>query len=81
MAEIMAAGAMAALTEPYAGEETLAGQVLGILLEVLEGPGLDQESKDRLRRLIDTHEGHPERALLEHLRCVRHHGAAIAEAG
>ncbi|WP_422935184.1 hypothetical protein [Sinomonas sp. P47F7] len=54
-----------------ADEDTLAGQVLGILHEALEDPGLCEEAKGRLRRLMDQHEGHPERALYEHLRCVR----------
>jgi hypothetical protein len=57
--------------EAGAFEETLAGQVLGIILEVLDSPGLLEESKERLRRRLDEHPGHPERALAEHLREIR----------
>ncbi|WP_415853657.1 hypothetical protein [Sinomonas sp. G460-2] len=71
MVEIMAAGAMAGPADPWAGEDTLAAQVLGILREVLDEPRLCEESKDNLRRLLVLHKGHPEQALYEHLRCIR----------
>jgi hypothetical protein len=53
------------------GEKTLADQVRGILREVLEKPGLPDAAKARLRHLVHHHGGHPERALLEHLRSLR----------
>ena len=71
MAEIVAAGAIDYRLEPLEGEETVALQVLGILHEVLARPGLSEEAKDGLRRLIEPHRDHPERALLEHLRSLR----------
>lgn len=52
-------------------EKTLAEQVRGILGEVLDGPGLTDGAKARLRRLAHHHEAHPEKALLEHLRSLR----------
>lgn len=52
-------------------EMTLGDQVRGILQEVLEGNRLGENAKDRLRALIAEHLGHPERALVEHLRAVR----------
>lgn len=52
-------------------EETLRDQVQGILREVLEGPGLRPEVKDRLQCLISDHPEHPERALFEHLHTLR----------
>ncbi|GEB64249.1 hypothetical protein SAT01_16970 [Sinomonas atrocyanea] len=67
----MAAGAIDYRLEPLEREETLALQVLGILHEVLARPGLSEEAKDGLRRLIEAHRDHPERALLEHLCCLR----------
>jgi hypothetical protein len=51
--------------------ETLAGQVLGIILEVLDAPGLPDESKEKLRRRLDEHRDHPEQVLAEHLLCAR----------
>ena len=94
MTEIMAAGAVTALSErelerAFALEairgndgpgETLGDQVLGILLEVLEGPGMAEEAKDRLRLRIAEYREHPERALLEHLREVRSATEASADA-
>lgn len=76
MAEIMAAGAVDHRLERLVREETLAVQVWGILHEVLARPGLSEEAKDGLRRLIEAHPEHPERALLEHLRCLRSTTAA-----
>ncbi|WP_156143992.1 hypothetical protein [Sinomonas humi] len=43
----------------------------GILREALEGHGLPEESKDRLRALISEHREQPERALIEHLGSLR----------
>ena len=72
MTEIFtAAGAMGEPARLRQGEDSLAGQVLGILREVLEEPGLCEESEASLRRLVDLHRAHPERALYEHLRCIR----------
>jgi hypothetical protein len=71
MAEIMAAGAVDPRLGPLQDQETLALQVLGILHEVLARPGLSEEAKDGLRRLIQAHPDHPEKALLEHLRSLR----------
>ncbi|MGT2460814.1 hypothetical protein [Sinomonas atrocyanea] len=51
--------------------EALARQVLGIILEVLDAPGLPDESKQRLRRSLDEHRDHPEWVLAEHLLCTR----------
>ncbi|GEB66233.1 hypothetical protein SAT01_36810 [Sinomonas atrocyanea] len=67
----MAAGAVDHRLEHLRGEGDLALQVLGIIHEVLAGPGLSEEAKDGLRRLIDAHPDHPEQALLEHLYRVR----------
>lgn len=52
-------------------ELTLADQVRGIIYEALEGPGLSDAAKSRLEHLVRHHEGHPEMALLEHLRGLR----------
>jgi hypothetical protein len=68
MAEIVVAEDFTERAEALAPGETLADQVIGILREVLETPGLCEASKVRLRRLLVKHRGHPERALLEHLR-------------
>lgn len=51
-------------------EKTLRDQVRGILREALEGTGLAEDVKDRLRGLIAQHGETPERALIEHLRAV-----------
>jgi hypothetical protein len=52
-------------------EKTLRDQLRGILREALEGPGLSEESRDRLRRLIAEHVDRPEAAFVEHLRSLR----------
>ncbi|KHL05132.1 hypothetical protein LK10_02360 [Sinomonas humi] len=52
-------------------EKTLRDQARGILREALDGPGLREEDKERLRGLISKHPEQPERALLEHLRVLR----------
>ncbi|MGN6405988.1 hypothetical protein [Sinomonas sp.] len=57
--------------KPHPEEKTLRDQVRGILREALEGPGLTEESKDRLRRLIAEHPDRPEAAFVEHLRSLR----------
>ncbi|MCH6469218.1 hypothetical protein [Sinomonas terrae] len=68
MVEVLLADALPELPREEADRETLSEQVVGILREVLEGPALCEAAKVRLRRLLVTHRGHPERALLEHLR-------------
>jgi hypothetical protein len=57
--------------KPHPEEKTLRDQLRGILREALEGPGLSQESKDRLRRLMAEHTDRPEAAFVEHLRFLR----------
>jgi hypothetical protein len=52
-------------------EKTLADQVQGIIREALQGPGLSDAAKTRLRHLLRHHQGHPEKALLEHLLALR----------
>ncbi|MGT2462941.1 hypothetical protein [Sinomonas atrocyanea] len=76
MAEIMAAGAIDHRLEHLRGEETLALQVLGVIHEALARPGLSDEATEGLRRLVEAHPDHPEKALLEHLRCIRGSRAA-----
>lgn len=49
----------------------MADQVRGILREVLDGPGLSEDAKARLRRLMLENHSRPELALIEHLRLVR----------
>lgn len=85
MVEIMAAEAVTRWSEteseapagPGTGRggegagETLGDQVLGILLELLEAPGMSEEAKAGLRLRVAEHREHPERALLEHLRELR----------
>lgn len=56
---------------PHPEEKTLRDQLRGILREALEGPGLSDESKDRLRALIAEHADRPEAAFVEHLRALR----------
>ncbi|WP_138417954.1 hypothetical protein [Sinomonas gamaensis] len=68
MAEMLAATDWAEHVDELAPGDSLGDQVVGILREVLEGPGLCEASKVRLRRLLIKHRGHPERALLEHFR-------------
>ena len=68
MAEMVMAERVEEHAEALAPGDTLADQVIGILREVLETPGLCESAKVRLRRLLVKHRGHPERALLEHLR-------------
>ena len=67
MVEVLPADTLPGLPREVAGRETLSEQVVGILREVLEGPALCEAAKVRLRRLLVTHRGQPERALLEHL--------------
>lgn len=72
MTEIFtAAGAVGGAAHPREDANILTRQVLGILREVLEDPGLCDESKASLRQLVHLHRDHPERALYEHLRCFR----------
>ena len=54
--------------------ETVADQILGILHEALDGPGLGEAAKDNLRRLMLRHHGRPERVFLEHLHWLRARG-------
>ena len=58
---------------PVAGihGEIVANQALGILVEALNGPWLGMAAKKNLLHLMLRHRGHPERALLEHLRQIR----------
>jgi hypothetical protein len=60
-------------------ELTLADQVRGILHEALEGPGLSEAAKARLKHLVRHHEDHPETALLEHLRGLRNADGSESE--
>jgi hypothetical protein len=60
-------------------DNALAGQVWAILHEVLEGPRLPEDSKDRLRLLIAQHPGRPELALVEHFRALRTDAPAGSE--
>jgi hypothetical protein len=57
--------------EQHPEEKTLRDQLRGILREALEGPGLADESKDRLRALMNEHADRPEVAFVEHLRSLR----------
>lgn len=54
--------------------ETIADQILGILHEALDGPGLGEAARDNLRRLMLRHHGRPERVFLEHLHWLRTRG-------
>ena len=68
MAEVLSADTVPGPLLSEADRETLGEQVVGILRDLLEGPGLCEAAKARLRRLLVKHRGRPERALLEHLR-------------
>jgi MFS family permease len=54
--------------------ETIADQILGILHEALNDPGLGEAAKANLRRLMLRHHGRPERVFLEHLQWLRARG-------
>jgi hypothetical protein len=69
----MAAGAIDHRLERLVREETLPCRCGA---SSTRRPGLSEEAKDGLRRLIDAHPEHPEQALLEHLRCLRSTTAA-----
>ncbi|WP_138442111.1 hypothetical protein [Sinomonas susongensis] len=70
MVEVLAAEMMPGPLLLQEDRETLGEQVVGILRELLEGPALCEAAKVRLRRTLVKHRGHPERALLEHLRSM-----------
>ncbi|HKU12133.1 MAG TPA: hypothetical protein VJQ61_13040 [Sinomonas sp.] len=71
MAEIGTAEAPGNPAQAPSINETVDIQARWILRHVLDTPGLGEQSKERLRELVATYEGHPERALLEHLREMR----------
>lgn len=67
---------MTQMTDLRLDVSALRGQVRGILREVLDGPRLSEDSKDRLRLLIAEHPERPERALAEHFQALRKEAVA-----